>query len=235
MSYCVNCGVELEKSEKACPLCGVEVLNPRQPYDEKAVRPYPRRLDPVNARINRQFTATIVSICIAFPVVLSLAINLILDGRATWSLYVAGGLALIWVLFVPYFLFSQPTFVKLFVPDTAALLLYLLLVDLLADAGSWFLTLAMPLTLLTCGLVLVNGLLINLKVLRGFAIPAVILISIGILTMGTELIIKLYIQNSFQLNWSFFVMIPTLALAMVCLTVARRQTIRDEIKKRLHL
>ena len=28
MSYCVNCGVELEKSEKACPLCGIEVKNP---------------------------------------------------------------------------------------------------------------------------------------------------------------------------------------------------------------
>ncbi len=44
MSYCVNCGVELDRSEKACPLCGVEVLNPRQPYDDQAPRPYPKRL-----------------------------------------------------------------------------------------------------------------------------------------------------------------------------------------------
>ena len=35
MSYCVNCGVELEKSEKRCPLCGVEGINPAQPPEDK--------------------------------------------------------------------------------------------------------------------------------------------------------------------------------------------------------
>ena len=88
MSYCVNCGVELEKSEKNCPLCGVEVINPARPYDDKAVRPYPKRLDPINARINRQFIASVLSICMAFPAVLCLAINLSLNGSLSWSLYV---------------------------------------------------------------------------------------------------------------------------------------------------
>ena len=31
MSYCVNCGVELSPSERRCPLCGTEVMNPRSP------------------------------------------------------------------------------------------------------------------------------------------------------------------------------------------------------------
>ena len=51
MSYCVNCGVELESSEKCCPLCGLEVQNPRQPYDDRIVRPYPRRLHVELARV----------------------------------------------------------------------------------------------------------------------------------------------------------------------------------------
>ncbi len=235
MSYCVNCGVELEKSEKVCPLCGVEVLNPRQQYDEKAIRPYPRRLDPINARINRHFTATILSISIAFPAALCVAINLILDSQANWSIYVAGALALVWILFVPYFLFVKPTLTLLFLPDIAGLLLYLLLISRLQAGSGWYVPLAMPLVLLACGLAYINGILIEKKIFRGFVIPAAILISVGLLVLGIELITERYSTGVVHLDWSFFVLIPCAAIAMACLTVARRQSIREEIKKRLHL
>ena len=29
MSYCVNCGVELDHTLKSCPLCETPVINPR--------------------------------------------------------------------------------------------------------------------------------------------------------------------------------------------------------------
>ena len=56
MSYCVNCGVELEKSEKKCPLCGVEVINPAQPPEDKEPRqrPYPNRREELSMNINKQ-------------------------------------------------------------------------------------------------------------------------------------------------------------------------------------
>lgn len=235
MSYCVNCGVELDKSEKNCPLCGVEVLNPRQPYNDRATRPYPKRLDPINERINRRFTAEVLSICLAFPAVFCLMVNIIIDGRTTWSLYAAGALAMVWVLVVPYFLFLKPTIIKVFLPGTLAVLLYLLLIDSLQTGSSWFLSLAMPLTLLSCGLILINLLLISSGAVYGFAIPAVILISAGLQTIGIELIVELYLFGQVQFGWSLFVLIPAVAIAAFFLTVARRQAIREEIRKRLHL
>ena len=33
MSYCVNCGVELDSTASFCPLCRTPVVNPRQPVD----------------------------------------------------------------------------------------------------------------------------------------------------------------------------------------------------------
>ena len=30
MSYCVNCGVELDASSRECPLCNTPVINPRE-------------------------------------------------------------------------------------------------------------------------------------------------------------------------------------------------------------
>ena len=45
MSYCVNCGVELDDSAKKCALCGAPVLNPYLDEPEEALPPpYPDRL-----------------------------------------------------------------------------------------------------------------------------------------------------------------------------------------------
>lgn len=235
MSYCVNCGVELEKSEKACPLCSVEVINPLQPYDDKALRPFPKRLDPINERINRRFTASIISICLASPAVFCVVINVILDGQATWSLLVAGALALLWVLVVPYFIYQNPTVIKVFLPATLAILLYLLLISSLLPDGRWFLAMAMPLSLLACGMILINSLLISAGLIRGFSIPAIVLVSSGLLNVGIELIIDLFLFRRVQFGWSLFVLIPSAAVAAIFLALARRQSIREEIKKRLHL
>ena len=235
MSYCVNCGVELEKSEKTCPLCGLEVQNPLQPYDENALRPYPRRMDPINARINRRFIATILSICFAFPAIFCMAINFFMDRQFDWSLYVTGGLVLVWIFVVPFFLFNKPTITLMALPDIMGILLYLLLIAQLQENSGWYLTLAMPMTLLFCGLVYFNGLMIEKQIFRGFVIPAVILISVGLLVAGIEWIVEKAVTGKFQLNWSFFVLIPSVALAAFFLTVARRQAIREEIKRRLHL
>jgi hypothetical protein len=235
MSYCVNCGVELETSEKACPLCGVEVQNPRQPCDDQAARPYPRQLDPINKRINRHFVAAILSICVAFPAVICVVINLILTGETTWSLVVAGAMALIWLSFVPYFLYRQPSFTRVFLPIAAGLVWYLLLIAIIAQTGNWYFSLALPLILLVCGLVFVNGFLIERKALRGFYIATSILSTIGLLVVGVEIIVSIAVLQQVQVSWSLLALFPCLAVALAFLSIARRQSIREEIKRRLHL
>ena len=41
MSYCVNCGVELDSTASFCPLCRTPVVNPRQPVDTGSPPPSP--------------------------------------------------------------------------------------------------------------------------------------------------------------------------------------------------
>ena len=41
MSYCVNCGVELESSLQECPLCHTPVINPKEADREIPPSPYP--------------------------------------------------------------------------------------------------------------------------------------------------------------------------------------------------
>ena len=49
MSYCVNCGVELDRSLKECPLCNTPVMNPRELNIEPDASPYPARKGQVEA------------------------------------------------------------------------------------------------------------------------------------------------------------------------------------------
>ena len=41
MSYCVNCGVELDDTAAFCPLCHTPVHNPNQPVNQTAPTPFP--------------------------------------------------------------------------------------------------------------------------------------------------------------------------------------------------
>ena len=41
MSYCVNCGVELDASLEVCPLCNTPVLNPNEIERPQLKTPFP--------------------------------------------------------------------------------------------------------------------------------------------------------------------------------------------------
>lgn len=235
MSYCVHCGVELETSERACPLCGTEVCNPRQPFDERARRPYPTQVDPITERINRQFIVAIISILMAFPTLLVLVIDLFYTTGLDWSLIVAGAVAMVWVFVCPGLLLRKPTFLKIAVPSLLAILGFLLLLNRFYFMADWYVHLALPIVLLSGVLTIANGELIARRILRGFVIPAAILGSIGLLVTGIEIVVSLYMNGYVHVQWSLFVLIPCLALAGIALSVARHRTIQDEIRKRLHL
>lgn len=235
MSYCVNCGVELEASERVCPLCGTEAVNPRQPYDDKARRPYPTQIDPITERINRQFVVAIISILMALPAVLVVAIDRFYTAGLDWSLIVAGALAMIWVFVCPSLLMRKPTFLKVVVPALLAVLAFLLLVNRFFFMADWYARLALPIVLVFGALVIVCGELIVRRILRSFYIPAAILTAVGILVSAIELIVNRYLIGRISIQWSLFVLIPCLALAGIAVSIARRRSIQDEIRKRLHL
>jgi hypothetical protein len=128
MSYWSTSVVELDKSEKRCPLCQTEVINPREPFDEKAVRPYPRRLDPITRQINRRFIGSLITIVLAFPALLCGAIDFSQAGRLTWSAYVIGALVLVWSWTVPLLPACAGAAQRHFYPRRTGVALYLFLI-----------------------------------------------------------------------------------------------------------
>ncbi|MEF9895816.1 MAG: zinc ribbon domain-containing protein, partial [Clostridia bacterium] len=130
MAYCVECGVELAPSEKACPLCGTPVSHPSVPWREPDSYPYPKNVEELSRRINIRYGAHLATILLLIPIAVTLLVDLMEDGQMTWSSYVLGaGLCLFCIVLLPFYVKQAKPYLFLLI-DILAVGLYLLLIGL---------------------------------------------------------------------------------------------------------
>ena len=138
--YCIKCGVKLENSEKTCPLCGTSVCHPD--FTEFSEPLYPSDKQPTG-KINSKFVCGAVVILFLIPLAVCFFADFNINKQLDWFGYVVGGLSIGYITFALPFWFKSPNPV-IFTPCTfAAILLYLLYIDL-SVKGGWFLGFAFP-------------------------------------------------------------------------------------------
>ena len=96
MSYCVNCGVELDKTCMACPLCNTPVYNPNQPVDVVSPKPYPDKKGTIETPDSKEFTI-LMSIVLGTIAIVCGLLNHVVFTNTRWSFYVIGLCAIIWI------------------------------------------------------------------------------------------------------------------------------------------
>ena len=233
MSYCVNCGVELAESEKHCPLCGVEVFNPAKPWQEQTVRPYPQRLETIVQRIDRRYLAGLISMLLLIPLCITVLINLLTEGAITWSVYVIGGIALLFCSAPLPCFFKKPRPILCVSINVAVLLLFLWTIDWMHPGANWFWPFACPLTLTAAVFLLAILFLFRTRVRRLLTRTATVLFAIGAFLVCLEVLLNLYLLRSPIPTWSCFPLIPCWVLAGVLLLVRSRTRLLEEIHRRL--
>ena len=102
MSYCVNCGVELDKTCEVCPLCNTKVVNPKQPPDTTAPKPFPS-LEGHAEPVDRADITILMTVMLATTAVVCGLLNLFFFQYGSWSLYVIGICVVLWIFFLPLF------------------------------------------------------------------------------------------------------------------------------------
>lgn len=235
MSYCVNCGVELEKSEPRCPLCATEVVNPAEPRDESAVRPYSRHIERIDKRIDRRYIASFLSLLLLIPLFTAMFCNLLFNGMLSWSLYVAGGelLFFAWLLF-PMIAPKLGCYAHIGIAGAACCALLWLIERM--SGGGWLITLGLPLAALATGYAEFLAWLCTPRC----RLPVLIRCSLGLtgaglLVVGIEFFIGLSRQIVDWPRWSMFALIPCLVLASSLLLLNRRARLKDEIRRRFYM
>ena len=95
MSYCVNCGVELDEGAERCPLCGTPAWKPA-PDAPSYFPTKPAEVPPASRRAAAALlTAMLASVSLCCGV-----LNLLLPTERPWSIYVIGAAVMLWIWFV---------------------------------------------------------------------------------------------------------------------------------------
>lgn len=233
MSYCVNCGVELAESEKCCPLCHVEVINPDLPWKEPDERPYSHHYETLMKRVDRRYFATLIGLFLLIPVFITVLYDALSARGLSWSLFVVGAVALLYtIIFLPFYYKKYHT--AIFMPiNCAAVLLYLLLIERMSG-GNWFIGIGMPITVAISICVIALAVLFSKKIIKTFLLKAAsLLIAAGIIVVCIELFINLRAFKAIVIRWSFYVMIPCVVLGIVAMILEHRKNLKEEIRRRL--
>ncbi len=234
MSYCVNCGVELEKTIKSCPLCNTKVNNPKQPVDDNYPKPYPHKKAVIEPA-DRKETALLLSIILLSPSIGCVIMNFLILGNGFWSLYVMGACAILWTFIVlPLILKKLPNIVYITL-DALIVIAYIYVFALQFGNKGWFQYVAIPIV------VVISILILGLLSLYEYYKPSIITMtisiisSIGVLCIAIEIILNLYLKDKLYIFWSAIVAICCFMIIIPLAIIIKRPKLREEIRRRMHV
>lgn len=233
MSYCVNCGVELDPTAEACPLCHTPVYHPRQPIDRESPKPFPTERQEVPLAAKWEL-AVLISAMLASAAVCCGILNIFLRA-GLWSLYIIGAAVMLWIFLVPPLLRRGLSPVIQLLADVAAVSAYVGAIAWnLHGLGGWYLHIALP-VILWLGAELLT---VMLPLRRGRSIlstTTIIIGAIGVFPVGVELFCDLYFRGVWQPGWSLVVLTIGVALMIPLIVVRRVPSLREEVRRRFHM
>lgn len=233
MSYCVNCGVELDKTLSECPLCHTKVYNPNQPVDTESPSLYPNRPGIADIDTNREFTI-LMTVIFGITSLVCGILNIFIFPFGKWSLYVINACIVFWIFLLPMFFPSKVNRYACLILDGLSVSAYIGVISYLHPGNGWYLHIALPLILLLTILFIGfawlcasgHGSFLN-KTIMFFA-------DLGIFCSGLELFIRFHFKSKLTLTWSAVVLTSTFAVAIILFIISRQSGLRSEIRKRLH-
>lgn len=145
MSYCVNCGVELDASAKKCALCGTKIINPNTDESEPEVTVSPfSDLAHIPAGVKTRFVAALISLIMSVPNMVCLLVNITLFSESFWSAHILALSLLLWIVFVlPLFKKQHRTYF-MWAFDSLAVGLYTYFLMAYCELSHYFFTCALP-------------------------------------------------------------------------------------------
>ncbi len=219
--YCPYCGVEMSDSRDVCPLCKSNLVkNKDDILDGEEI--YPKKLEidrnDINLRkkINMRFLWLFITVFLGIALSVFLTIFFKYKNSHSWIYYPILSVAFVWLSFTNFFyLTKKPVIMALL--EFAMLNIYLSSMDFINSSFVWYISLALPITLVILIFVLVFYFIAKLAKRRGWNLIGFFMIFVGIFCFSLEIIINMYLKNSEAFRWSLFVISATIPLGLLFL------------------
>ncbi len=233
MSYCVNCGVELEAAAKACPLCNTPVINLNQLKSFESRPPFPVEKGAVET-VNRKDFAILLTVFVLAAAVTCGLLNALAFRGTMWSLAVIGVCVILWVWLFPLVISHRLSVYSLLLLDGLAVALYLYMLAYMVDSFEWCFGLGLPVVALVTALAELLALCGRVFPRSFLTVSLYIVTGAGLLCVGLELLIDRYLRGELALGWSAVVLTVCVILDITIITMLSRRRLRSAVRRRLH-
>ncbi|MBQ4066808.1 MAG: hypothetical protein IJD22_04085 [Clostridia bacterium] len=230
--YCIKCGVELSDGERRCPLCKTEVFHPEF-LNKKKEDPYPVGRHPEAEKQTKVFQILLTAAFVLALVIVMLC-DIQVNRAVSWSGYVAGALALGYVIFALPLWFRRPNPV-IFVPCSfGACAVYLLYIELV-HGGSWFWLFGLPVTgcigiIITCVVTLMRYVPKGAYYIFGGASLAM-----GAFMLLCELLMTVTFEGVRFVGWSLYPLVTLVILGGLLIFLGICRPAREAVKRKLFI
>lgn len=236
MSYCVECGVKLEKSLKICPLCHTPVINVNElniPGLSNETSPFATvkgEVEPMKKHdIGLWLTLVFGSTALACGV-----LNLFVFDHNYWSIPVIGACIIMWLFFCPRMFLPQiPVFVNLAL-SAVSVIFYELAITLMTENDHWFYELVLPITFSIMGLTVLYCLLYKFVSTSLIASALYLFIDAAILSVAIECFVDKFLRQEIQIFWSAIVFSVCTVISVALIAILSIRRLRVTVQKRLH-
>lgn len=234
MSYCVNCGVELDGSAKVCPLCNTPVINPKElSRDKEASTPFPKEKGTVETVKRKDFGILMSTVVLATAVTCGL-LNVLVFRGVPWSLAVIGVCVILWVMMIPVVIFTRQSIYVSLLFDGAAVVVYLYMLTYMVGSSGWFFGLGLPIVVLVTMLAEILTVCIRKLPLSFLTAALYVFTAIALLCVGLEVLIDRYLSGQIALSWSAVVLTVCVIVDITIVTLLSRRRLRNAVRRRLH-
>ena len=233
MSYCVNCGVELEASLKECPLCHTPVINPKELNKEAPPSPYPTDKGQVEVVIRKDL-GILLAVVLAATSATCLILNLLVFNSSLWSLLVIGSCLCLFVFTFPaIFYIKLPVYVTL-LSDGASVMIFLFLITFVTESDVWFRQLGLPITVIVTALAEIFVLLARIFPFTVLSCALYMFVGIPAFCVALELLIRRMLEYPYRISWSAVVLTVCVIIDFALVTILTKRRLRNEVRRRLH-
>lgn len=233
MSYCVNCGVELDPTCTSCPLCHTKVYNPNHTDLTETVPPFPTLHGETEPVRHYEFTILMTIIFLTTSVVCGL-LNHFTFPIGKWSYYVSGACVMFWIFLIPVFFPGKTNPFLNLTLDRLSIAAYFFMISILHPGNGWYLHIALPIIVLSTVCTQIVYLFSVTRKSSMIAKTVVVLGNIAVFCTILELLIDYHFYQELTPSWSAVVLTCCMSVDIILLTICSLKGIRNELRRRMH-
>jgi hypothetical protein len=238
MPYCSRCGVEVNKEAQKCPLCSSPIqkfaddIAPGRtfPTDELP----PRRPPQLTLKEKLRLAAVITTFAMLIPMLITLAVDLTLNARISWSWYPLISLTTcLFIVLTALYAYKHPR--QLIWGDVLICSAGLLLMYSLGLIPGTAVRVGIPISAFAGASSHMAVSFSGRTARKGSNIGAFVLMAIGLFCLLAELWIDLILYGGLQPGWSLIVLGATQPVTLILLYLHYRKKKDGPLKKYFHI